>query len=206
MKTFKIILLILCVFISGCRGYRSEKPPVHASPNMDWQPKYEDQEYSAPIPKNTVAWGNVDGWSNNKKREKFNPQDKAYYEGKNSKGTWVKKAPITVTESIVKRGQDRYNIYCSMCHGQTGEGNGLVVQRGYTRPAAYWDNRLLKENDGYIFDVITNGKRSMWGYKKQIPVEDRWAIVTYVRALQKAKTAKKSDLLDKHKKKLNLEK
>ena len=95
---------------------------------------------------------------------------------------------------LLQRGQERYNIFCSPCHGKTGEGNGIVVQRGMLQPTSFFDKRLVNESDGQIFDVMSNGKNNMPAYKSQIPVKDRWAIVAYFRALQKSRSASKNDI------------
>lgn len=85
----------------------------------------------------------------------------------------------------METGRERYNIYCSVCHDQTGSGNGTVVQRGYLRPPHLADERLVDSPDGYIYDVIANGVRNMPAYGNKISEADRWAIVMYVRALQR---------------------
>lgn len=92
--------------------------------------------------------------------------------------------PFPVTKEVLDRGQERYQIYCSMCHGLTGYGDGMIVRRGYRRPPSYHDDRLRAEPVGHFFDVITNGWGSMPDYSAQIPTEDRWAIIAYIRALQ----------------------
>ena len=189
MNKIKPFILIVCILLSGCRGYRTDKPAIHINPNMDWQPKYEAQEYSHPIPKNTIAWGNEESWASPKTREVYNPTNTAYFYGKTASQQWVTKAPIDVTLKTIKRGQERYNIYCALCHDQAGTGKGTVVKRGFLPPPDFSDPRILKMSDGEFFDVITNGARNMSGYKKQIPVQDRWAIVTYIRALQKSRSA-----------------
>lgn len=92
--------------------------------------------------------------------------------------------PFAVTEEIVKRGRERYEIFCSMCHGATGYGDGMIVRRGYRRPPSYHTDQLRGAPVGHYFDVITNGWGSMPAYASMIPVTDRWAIVAYIRALQ----------------------
>ena len=94
--------------------------------------------------------------------------------------------PIPVTEDVVKRGRERYNIFCSACHGFTGNGDGMIVRRGFRRAASFNDDRLREAPVGHFFDAITNGWGAMPSYAAQIPVHDRWAIVTYVRALQES--------------------
>ncbi len=92
--------------------------------------------------------------------------------------------PFPVTADLLKRGQERYGIYCAMCHGATGYGDGMIVRRGYRRPPSYHDDRLRQAPVGHFFDVITNGWGAMPDYAAQIPAQDRWAIIAYVRALQ----------------------
>lgn len=102
--------------------------------------------------------------------------------------------PFPITDEVMTRGQDRYNIYCSPCHAQTGMGDGMIVQRGFKRPPSYSEARLRDAAPGYLFDVITNGFGSMPDYAMQIKAEDRWAIVAYVRALQLAAHAAVNDV------------
>lgn len=92
--------------------------------------------------------------------------------------------PFPVTEEVVNRGQERYQIYCSMCHGATGYGDGMIVRRGFRQPPSYHTDELRAARVGHFFDVITNGWGSMPSYNAQIPARDRWAIIAYVRALQ----------------------
>ena len=99
------------------------------------------------------------------------------------------------TKAFIDRGHDQYNIYCSPCHGGLGDGRGMIVSYGLVPPPNYHDDRLRNIEDGYIYDVATNGIRSMLGYKSQIPKDsDRWAIVAYIRALQKSQYASENDL------------
>src|SRR5262244_1604735 len=102
--------------------------------------------------------------------------------------------PLPVTEELLHRGQERYGIYCSPCHGLQGDGNGMIVTRGMKHPPSYHEARLRGVTNGYIFDVITNGFGAMLNYSAQIPLRDRWAIVAYVRALQLSRNAKVAEL------------
>lgn len=92
--------------------------------------------------------------------------------------------PFPITEEIVKRGRERFEIFCSVCHGLTGNGDGMIVRRGFRRAASFHDDRLRQAPVGHFFDAITNGWGAMPSYAAQIPVQDRWAIIAYVRALQ----------------------
>jgi hypothetical protein len=111
-----------------------------------------------------------------------------------SNGKYVTTFPIPITRDVMMRGQERYDIFCSPCHDQVGTGNGLVVQRGYTKPPSFHTDSLRSLPDGQFFDVITNGFGQMPPYAVQIPVNDRWAIIAYVRALQLSQHAPLSQL------------
>ena len=97
--------------------------------------------------------------------------------------------PFPVTKEVLERGQKRFNIYCSPCHDRLGNGDGMIVRRGYRHPPSYHIDRLRQVPNGYIFDVITNGFGAMPDYAAQIPPRDRWAIVAYIRALQFSQNA-----------------
>lgn len=92
--------------------------------------------------------------------------------------------PIPITKEVVERGRSRYNIFCSACHGMTGNGDGMIVRRGFRRAASFNDDRLRQAPVGHFFDAITNGWGAMPAYAPQVPVQDRWAIIAYIRALQ----------------------
>lgn len=114
--------------------------------------------------------------------------------------------PLPLTPELMKRGQDRYKIFCTPCHGIQGDGNGMVVMRGMKHPPSFvepGDDRLRQVPNGYIFDVITNGFGAMLGYSAQIPPRDRWAIIAYVRALQLSRKAPASELSPEQRQKLN---
>jgi mono/diheme cytochrome c family protein len=96
----------------------------------------------------------------------------------------VEKFPFPITEEILNRGQERFQIFCSVCHGMTGEGDGMIVRRGFRKPPSYHEQRLREAPVGHFFDVVTNGWGAMPSYAAQVPVQDRWAIIAYVRALQ----------------------
>jgi mono/diheme cytochrome c family protein len=102
--------------------------------------------------------------------------------------------PFPVDNALMARGRERFNIYCSPCHGQTGLGDGMVVRRGYRRPPSFADDRLRQAPLGHFFDVITNGFGAMPDYSAQIPAADRWAIIAYVRALQLSAHATLADV------------
>src|SRR5205814_4402060 len=102
--------------------------------------------------------------------------------------------PFPIDAAVMARGQERFNIYCSPCHGRTGQGDGMIVRRGYRRPPTYHQDRLRSAPVGHFFDVITNGFGAMPEYAAQIKVDDRWAIAAYIRALQLSQHATMSDV------------
>lgn len=104
------------------------------------------------------------------------------------------KPPFPVTLEILQRGQDRFNIYCAVCHGRTGEGNGMVVRRGFSAPPTYHSDRLRQAPIGHFYDVITHGFGGMASYANQVEPRDRWAIAAYIRALQLSQNAEISDV------------
>ena len=111
--------------------------------------------------------------------------------------------PMPLNDALLERGQERFRIFCSPCHGIQGDGNGMIVMRGMKRPPSYHQDRLRQAPNGYIYDVITNGFGQMYNYAAQVPPRDRWAIVAYVRALQLSRNAKVADLPAEVREKLN---
>jgi len=97
---------------------------------------------------------------------------------------FVTEFPMPITAADLDRGQERFNIYCSVCHGRLGDGSGMIVKRGFRKPPSFHDERLRNAPIGYFFDVETNGFGAMPDYASQIPPEDRWRIIAYIRALQ----------------------
>jgi mono/diheme cytochrome c family protein len=157
---------------------------------MHDQPKYiplrpssffGDGRSQRPLIDGTVARGHLD-------------DDAAFYTGKGPDGKFLDTFPMTVTKSMVLRGQQRFNIYCTPCHDRNGNGQGMVVRRGFRRPPSYHIDRLRQVPNGYIFDVITNGFGAMPEYAVQVQAADRWAIVSYVRALQLAQQGTINDV------------
>src|SRR5258705_5729110 len=121
--------------------------------------------------------------------------DELFYTGKIN-GTLANLLPMPVTAELLARGQERYNVFCSPCHGRTGKGDGIVVQRGMRQPPSFMVDRLRGASAGYFFDVMTHGFGAIQDYAAQIPVADRWAIVAYERALQFSQHATIGDVPD----------
>jgi mono/diheme cytochrome c family protein len=193
MKIFTpiLILIVSMTILVGCTQKKpSENPPIHLNPNMDDQPKYEAMEESEFFLDKSTMRMPVEGTV---ARGELN-ENSAYYMGKYADGTFVRKMPVKMSLSLLKRGQKRYEIYCTPCHGGTGAGQGIVIKKGFLAPQSYHIDRLRDIEDGYIYDVISNGIRNMPSYGYQIPVADRWAIVAYVRALQRSQNATITDI------------
>jgi mono/diheme cytochrome c family protein len=106
----------------------------------------------------------------------------------------VTELPVPLDEALLRRGEERFNIYCSVCHGRTGDGDGMIVQRGYRRPPTFHSDRLRGAPIGHLFDVANNGFGAMPSYALQVPVHDRWAIAAYIRALQLSQHAAADEL------------
>jgi mono/diheme cytochrome c family protein len=119
--------------------------------------------------------------------------DDAFYTGKIGTNL-VTTFPFAITREVLLRGQERFDIYCAPCHGRTGDGNGMIPQRGYPVPPSYHIDRLRAAPVGHLFDVISRGYGVMYSYGARVEPDDRWAIVAYIRALQLSQDAKVSDV------------
>jgi mono/diheme cytochrome c family protein len=163
--------------LAGCQQQMAYQPSYRP---QDGNELFADGRAARPLIANTVYRGNL-------------RENDALWTGKTVAGKDVDKFPMTVTQEVLERGQQRFNIYCQPCHGRLGDGNGMIVQRGVSRPPAYTDDRLLTAPVGHIFDVITNGWGRMYPYD-HVPVRDRWAIAAYVKALQLSQKATINDV------------
>lgn len=201
--------------LSACRGQPTKESPIHLVGDMDWQEKYESQEASPffgdgranrPLPDGVVAHSmgfHGDPARSAKARADALKDDDAFYRGRNASGQLVKVAPIEVNEAVMRRGQERFNVFCAPCHDKTGGGDGAVMQRGYlgpvtedgkyTKPIALAE-RVPQIGDGELFQVISNGKGNMPSYRKQIPEADRWAIVAWLRVLARSQRTTVDDV------------
>ena len=121
-------------------------------------------------------------------------EDDALFRGLDADGNFIARMPVAVDHALLERGQGRYEIFCAPCHAKVGDGMGMIVQRGYKQAASYHTDRLRAIEDGYIYDVITNGFNQMQGYASQVKPADRWAIVAYIRALQLSRMGEVADL------------
>ena len=162
---------------SGCRQDMHNQPKYRGLRGTAF---FADGGSARPLIEGTVARGTLQ-------------EDEAFFTGKAGTAL-VKELPFAVDETVLTRGQERYNIYCSPCHDATGGGNGMVVQRGYKRPPSLHEDRLRNADAGYFFDVITNGFGAMPDYRVQVAARDRWAVVAYIRALQLSQNAAPGDV------------
>jgi len=182
---------ILAVFISGClRGTPSKNPPIHLVPDMDNQPKYKAQARGDFFADGAAMRSPIPGTVPQGKLYQITP----FYDDKSNEYQITAEERIPVSLPLLKRGQERYNIYCTPCHSPVGDGQGIVVMRGYTPPPTFHSDRMRGLTDEYISNVIANGIRNMPSYGHQIAEQDRWAIVAYVRALQRAQNATLQDV------------
>ena len=187
-----LLIVTSCLLAAGCgvRFDMQDQPRYKAYKKSEF---FGDGRSSRDYPAGTVARGLL-------------KENKALYTGKidnpnpnaqvetttNAQGNTIVTSfpnsidefPVPVTRELIDRGQERYNIYCVVCHGTSGKGDGMIVRRGFSPPPTYHDDRLRNAPVGHFFDVITNGWGKMNSYAAQVPVHDRWAIVAYIRALQ----------------------
>ena len=191
----RTVIVLLAFATIGCRGNRSENPPVHLQQNMDFQERGDAQEGSEffadgrvnrlPVP-HTVAVGQL-------------RDDDHLHRGRLPNGDLADALPdsIELDEKLLDRGRARYNIYCQPCHGELGYGDGPATRRGggfAVKPANFHVKRLGPAPIGWIFHVASEGYSTMLGYKSQVPVDDRWAIAAWVRTLQVAQRATAEEL------------
>ena len=194
-----IILLMVSlpvVFIARARVMKSDVTRLHLILDMDNQIKYKAQQVNLSFADGRAMRQPVDGTV----ARGMLHEDTHFHLGKIN-GEYAKTFPMEVTEALIKRGQDRFAIYCAPCHGLSGTGNGMVTQRAdqlqegtWTPPLSYHDATVLRRPVGHIFNTITNGIRNMPAYGDQIPTDDRWAIVSYIRTLQRSHRATMDDV------------
>jgi mono/diheme cytochrome c family protein len=172
-----ILCIPLLFLLAGCRNDMHDQPRYRPLASSNF---FSDGRASRPLVPGTIARG-------------YLRTDTRYYRGRDA-GELVSEMPVKVTRELLVRGQERYNIYCSPCHGRTGDGEGMVVLRGFRHPPSFHQERLYNQPVGHFYDVITNGFGAMASYANRIAVEDRWAIVAYVRAIQLSQNATVDDV------------
>jgi cytochrome c553 len=173
----------LLLIVAGCLALAACRQDMHDAPRyepLEASTFFEDGRGSRTLVAGTVARGTL-------------REDEHLYQGKID-GELTNIFPMPVTMELMARGQERYNVFCSPCHGRTGQGNGMVVQRGFRAPPSFHEERLRNAPVGYYLDVETNGFGAMPDYAAQVPVADRWAIAAYIRALQLSQRATVDDV------------
>jgi mono/diheme cytochrome c family protein len=202
MRHVYLVTLFVCVLLVSILGFRGTlftAPPIDifpewAFPSMEHQPKYRPQSTSAFFadgradrvpPARTVARGML-------------RDDDHLHRGKNAEGAFVAGFPagLTIDVAFMERGRDRYQIYCAPCHSPTGDGNGITKKYGMGATPSYHDPRLRGQPDGEIYNTITNGKNTMLPYADKLSPDERWAVVAYVRAQQRAQQGTAADVTD----------
>jgi len=216
LKYFFILfafVVLAVVAVAGFRGQHFKTPPIELFPDMDHQPKVKAQKPSEfyangtgtrmPL-EGTVPLGyampqhaEVDGSSGEAsgpyRQIKFGSAPDYFNTGKMA-GQWGDGLPFEMTPEIMARGQQRFGIYCAVCHGATGAGNGITGKYGVVGIANLHQDRLVEMADGEIFNTITHGKNTMKAYGYNVQVPDRWAIVAYIRALQRSQLGTLADV------------
>ncbi len=180
MKSSRSVALALgfaLIALGGCRQDMHNQPKFIPLRQSDF---YSDARSARPIVEGTVARGQLN-------------EDDLLYTGK--VGTQDStEFPFPVTADVMARGRERFDIFCSPCHDRTGSGEGMVVKRGYRQPPSFHIDRLRQAPVGHFFDVMTNGFGAMPDYRAQVPAQDRWAIIAYIRALQTSEHATLADV------------
>jgi mono/diheme cytochrome c family protein len=183
-------ILAAALILTGCAGQTSRNPPIVVFTDMDRQGRYDpqterplfsDRRASRRPVEGTVARGML-------------KEDDVFYTGLLVNNQYVGRNPLTIDMDLLQLGQRHFNTYCSPCHDRTGQGRGLVGQRAIWIPTNLHEDRVKAFNDGEIFHIMSNGRRSMPAYKFQITEHDRWAIVAYVRALQRTTSSTVEDV------------
>jgi mono/diheme cytochrome c family protein len=207
------LLVVLALSMLGLRGTKFTRPPLDvfpewAFPGMKHQSKYKHQAASKffadgradrPLPPGVVI--SSQGPAGQPLRN-----DDILYTGKEAGGAFVVRVParLTVDRTFLEHGRQSFTIYCAPCHGALGDGNGITKQYGMGATPTYHDDRLRQIADGDIFNTITNGKNNMLSYADKLLPQDRWAVVAYVRALQRAQMGAVVDVPEEHKAELGI--
>jgi mono/diheme cytochrome c family protein len=173
-----LIALLAVLGLGACRQDMHDQPKYKT---LRSSPFFDDGRTSRPRIEGTVARGELDA---NVER----------HTGRTAAGSYVVAGPLPVTTDLLRRGQERYDVFCSVCHDRAGTGRGMIVRRGFRQPESFHTDRLRQAPDGYVFENISNGFGVMPSYAAQIPVDDRWAITAYIRALQLSQRATLADV------------
>ena len=170
-------LALLAAFGTACRQDMHDQPKYRPLRGSEL---FADKRSARPLVEGTVARGSL-------------REDTAFYTGKTANG-FVTELPLPLSAELLARGRSQFQVFCSPCHGQTGRGDGMIVQRGFKAPSSYHVDRLRQMPVGYFYDVITIGFGAMSDYAAQVPPKDRWAIAAYIKALQLSQYAPASEV------------
>jgi len=176
-KRNSIPMVFAALVLTGCHDDMYDQPRYEPLEASDF---FDDGRAARPLVPGTIPYGAP-------------PSDDVLHTGRQN-GELATELPMELTEVLLQRGRERFNIFCAVCHSRTGDGNGMIVQRGYRQPPTFHSDRLRGVPIGHFFDVTTNGVGAMPSYSLQVPVEDRWAIAAYVRALQLSQYATIDDV------------
>jgi mono/diheme cytochrome c family protein len=180
-----VIVLMFSVLSASCRkGMVNQQ---HLRPLAE-ETFFKDGSGARPIPPHAVARGQLN-------------EDQQFFEGKLA-GQLVTTFPAPVTRQMIEHGRESFDIYCAVCHGRTGDGDAMIVQRGFPAPPSLQEERLREAPVGHFFDVITNGYGIMYPYASRVTPEERWAIIAYIRALQLSQHATLEDADPVHREQL----
>jgi mono/diheme cytochrome c family protein len=203
-----VFLCLLTVSIMGIRGRRTAEAPIMVFPDMDFQAKYKPQRESKffadgrtdrpPVPGTVPHGRTADQDSDRNDNASFLRTDDFRYLGKNADGSFARGFPLPVDAALLARGRNRFEVYCQPCHGALGDGNGITKAYGMIATASYHDDRLRAMAEGEIFNTITNGKNTMMSYADKLSPDERWAVIAYIRALQRARHATIADVPAEH--------
>jgi mono/diheme cytochrome c family protein len=177
-RRLQVILAAAALLLAACTQKMAQQPAYRPFAASD---SFADGTSARPLPTDTIARGQLNG-------------DVTLATGKNPDGTDSTEFPITVTRAVLERGRSRFETYCTPCHGYAGDGDGMVVQRGFSPPPTFHSDRLRSAPVGHFFDVMSNGLGPMPSYASQVSAIDRWAIAAYIRALQLSQNARLDDV------------
>jgi len=203
-----VLAIVATISIAGFRGSTSTRPPIEVFPDMDRQPKLHAQARSAFFADGRTDRPNVAGtvpfitpyqevYGFLQPKDRFH-EDLYLQTGRTAPEVFGAGFPLAVNSELMVRGRDRYQIFCTACHGPQGDGNGVTKALGMAATPTFHDDRLRQMAEGEIFNTITHGKNQMGPYGAKLAVEDRWAVVAYVRALQRTRTGTLADVPAAH--------
>ena len=178
------VIVITVMVVAGKRGDMSRRPPIELFPDMDRQPKLRPQTANSFFKDGLSSQQPIDGAIARGSAYQDTPENTGKIP---STTNWVQTIPAPVTAQVMARGRERYDISCAPCHGAQGDGKGITTQYGMPPVANFHDPRFINLTDGDMFNTITHGKNLMGAYAAQVTPEDRWAVIAYVRALQRSR-------------------